>query len=183
MAAKFSTPTEEEVQQRIDQAVKDALREAQIELKMKDLEQKEAKVKAEIDRIEAETDLKKRQAVQTGVTTVYTAMQGGAAVVQNAAIVPVAQQILDSEGHEDKDSAPVVSVVSAPAQVPPQEMGTPGAKQNTSPAFPPVPRQPSSPMSGAMEGIEKQGNQIVAEPEGEAAGNQEGEIDGQRRDE
>jgi hypothetical protein len=183
VASKFNTLTEEDVQQQKDQAVKDALREAQIELKMKDLEQKEAKVKAEVDRIEAETVLKKRQAAQTGATTVYTAMQGGSAVAQNAAIVPVAQQILNSAGFEDKDSVPVISTVSAPMQTPPQDMGTPGVRQNTSPVLPPVPAQPASPMTGATEGIEKQGNQIIASgPAGEEVKNQEaGGMNGQGR--
>lgn len=148
--------TEETVQNRIADAIED-YKNNQMARKV-DIE--EFRAKADVGKIEAETELKKQQAAQAGTTMVYTAMQGGAAVAQNAAIVPVAQQILNSAGFEDKDSAPVVSAISAPMQVPPQDMGIPGAMRNTSPAMPPVPRQPSSPMAGAEEGIEKQGNQI-----------------------
>ena len=148
--------TEEIVQKRIADAIED-YKKNQAERKI-DIE--EFKARAEVERTEAETELKKQQAAQVGTTIIYTAMQGGSAVAQNAEIVPVAQQILNSAGFDDKDSTPVVSDVSAPIQTPPQDMGTPGARQNTSPAMPPVPTQPVSPVAGAMEGIEKQGNQI-----------------------
>lgn len=155
--------TEEIVQKRIADAIEN-YKNSQMVRKI-DIEEFNAKVKA--GRIEAETELIKQKAVQTGATTSYIGMQGGEAVVRNPAIVPVAQQILNSAGFEDKDSAPVVSAVSAPAQVPSQDMGTPGARQNTSPVMPPVPAQPVSPMVGVAEGIEKQGNQINAGGENE----------------
>jgi hypothetical protein len=148
--------TEEIVQRRIADAIEN-YKNDQMARKV-DIE--EFRAKADIERIEAEAELKRQQAAQVGTTMIYTAMQGGAAVAQNAAIVPAAQQILNSAGFDDKDSKPVVSSTSASLQVSPQDMSIPGTVRNTSPAMPPVPKQPLSPMAGSSEGIEKQGNQI-----------------------
>lgn len=161
-----AVPTEDEIQQRISEAVESALLQAKVEQENRRLDQSELKVKAEVEEIEATTGLRKQQAVKEGAVGIYSTMQVGQAVVANPAIIAPSQQVLDALGFEDANSSPVISAVSPrPVQVSPQSMMTPGAKQNTSPALPPVPAQPASPVAGAMEGIEKQGNQINSEQE------------------
>jgi hypothetical protein len=133
------------------------------ELKSRDLELKSAKTDAEIKEIEA-------RAVQIGVQAAYSAMQAGAQVAQMPMIAPVADAIMQSAGYQHPVPAGVDPNYPAPGMPNPTdeeaamnataqellaeaeakraETTAPPVRQNTSPAFPPIPDDGSSPMSG-----------------------------------
>ena len=152
--------TPEQAEERTKKAVDDALVKAGNELKGRELDLKEARNDAEIKKIMA-------QAVQVGVQAAFSAMQGGAQVAQMPMIAPIADQIMKGAGYQlptpggqdpnfpTPDAAAAMNMRSpyvqgqgaAPGseQLPP---AMPDVRQNTSPAFPPVPQQASSGMQG-----------------------------------
>ncbi len=87
-------------------------------------------------------------AVQAGVTGMFSATQAANQIVAVPGVAPLADALLRSAGFVDRDSAPIVP--EAPAGI--DAMPLPGAQPNTSPNFPPV---PASPAEGAGEGIER----------------------------
>ncbi len=127
------------------------------------------------------------------VEAVYSSMQSAMAIFQNAGIVPIGQQVLNSSGFEDEDKAPVVAVVDqgvndgpgdmliedVPAPVRQAQSVRQTGPGNTSPMFPPRTqgtsppgRASSQPLEqveeadrGVAAGIEKQGNQVGEEYE------------------
>jgi len=186
MKDSSSIPSEEDIQQRIDEAVKNALLAAKIEqgdrkLGQDDrkLDQQEAVDAADIAKKEAEADLLVVKGMVEKVEAIYSSMQGAMAVVENKAIAPVGQQILDSSGFVDDDLAPVIGPIgptgpiSGPATadappLPPQSE----VRQNTSPLHPPRTQSTSPPVigqntterdpePGVETGIEAQGNQVI----------------------
>lgn len=185
MKESSSIPSEEDIQQRVDEAVKNALLEAKIEQGDRKLGQddrkldlQEASDAAEIDKKEAESDFLVIKGMVAKVEAIYSSMQGALAVVENKAIAPVGQQILDSSGFVDDDLAPVIGpmaagpiagqATAAAAPLPPQ----PEARQNTSPLLPPRTQSTSpstigqntterDPEPGVETGIEAQGNQVI----------------------
>jgi len=143
------------------EAIKEqAKQELMHDLKSRELDIKEQLTQAQIKQLMA-------QAVQTGVQAAFSAMQGGAQVAQMPMIAPIADAIMQGAGYQkpnpggDDPNFPVPGAAGAPpaplndgggagiAQKLP-EGGAPQVRQNTSPAFPPVPQQPES----GMEGIE-----------------------------
>ena len=134
------TPTPEEIQQRIDQAVKDALAKAGNDIKQAELALKERLADSEIKERDA-------RAVQIGVQAAYAAMQSGVQIAQMPQIAPLADSVMQSAGYQRPNpqghdpNYPIPQGVNVPEQ---------GVQQNTSPAYPPVPQQPD----GAMGGIE-----------------------------
>lgn len=152
--------TPEQIEERIKKAVEEALAKAGNELKERELDMKEARNDAEIKKIMA-------QAVQVGVQAAFSAMQGGAQVAQMPMIAPIADEIMKGAGYQlptpggqDPDfptpeaaaamnmrSPYVQGQGAAPGseQLPP---AMPEVRQNTSPAFPPVPQQAGSGMDG-----------------------------------
>lgn len=158
------TPTPEQIQAQIDQAVADALVKSDKELKEKELALKEKQA-------EVEMLLKKAQAVQTGVQASYSAMQAGVQVAQMPMIAPIADEVMKGAGYTtpivgDDPNFPtaqeaVAMNIRSPyiqgqgamvgsEQLPqiPQSQGQIGVEQNTSPAYPPVPQQAPSAMNG-----------------------------------
>ena len=140
----------EAIEQRVKQAVQDAMAKAGNELKARELDLKEARNDAEIKKIMA-------QAVQVGVQAAYSAMQGGAQVAQMPMIAPIADQIMAGAGYQRPNPmgddpnfvVPEVAPVQSGADAALMDNGAPPAvQQNTSPAFPPVPQQASSGMDG-----------------------------------
>ncbi len=117
--------------------------ELQYELKLRELENKERLTEAQIKNLMA-------QAVQTGVQAAFSAMQGGAQVAQMPMIAPIADAIMQGAGY--KKPNPMGDDPNFP------QPATPGAaeqadaavpvRENTSPAFPPVPDSGASPMHG-----------------------------------
>lgn len=159
----------EQVEKRIQLAVADALAKAGNDLKERELDIKERKTDAEIQQIMA-------QAVQIGVQAAFSAMQGGAQVAQMPMIAPIADAIMQGAGYKrpaqggDDPNFPTADVTAAmnikspyiqggggAAAVPEAapEVGAqeetsaaPQVRENTSPAFPPVPQQAEQGMDG-----------------------------------
>ncbi len=156
-AAEQESP--EQVEQRIKQAVEDALAKSGAELKMREIAIKERIGEADIERIRA-------QAVQIGVQAAYSAMQGGAQVATMPQIAPIADAIMQSAGYQapnpvgDDPNFPIPAQAAAVQMKDPyiQGEGRPDpvtgevleVQQNTSPAYPPLPDGAAS----AMQGIE-----------------------------
>lgn len=140
----------EQIEQRIQKEVQDALAQSGAELKMRELAMKEKRADAEIEKIIA-------QAVQVGVQTAYSAMQAGAQVAQMPMIAPIADEIMKGAGYQQKVGDdpnfptptqtaavnmkhPYIQGQGRPVEAPPSG--------NTSPAYPAVPDDGSSPMRG-----------------------------------
>lgn len=137
----------EQVEQRIQQAVQDALAKAGNDLKARELSMKERLTEAQIKQIMA-------QAVQTGVQAAFSAMQGGAQVAMQPQIAPIADAIMMGAGYQKPNPGGDDPNFPTPAGVPMQAaQAGPGAElgdvhANTSPAFPPVPQQADQGMTG-----------------------------------
>lgn len=132
--------TPEAVEQRIKDAVEQALMKAGHDLKSRELDMKERVSEAQIKQIMA-------QAVQTGVQAAFSAMQAGSQVAQMPQIAPVADAIMQGAGYvrperSDDPNFPTAGVPQLPPGPPPQ------VNANTSPTFPPVPDDGASPMAG-----------------------------------
>lgn len=132
--------TPEAVEQRIKEAVEQALMKAGHDLKSRELDMKERVSEAQIKQIMA-------QAVQTGVSAAFSAMQAGSQVAQMPQIAPVADAIMQGAGYikpvrSDDPNFPTAGV----PQLPPS--AAPEVNANTSPTFPPVPDDGASPMAG-----------------------------------
>lgn len=138
-AAMQQTP--EEVEKRIKEEVQKALMLAGHELKQRELDMKERKTDAEIKQIMA-------QAVQIGVQAAFSAMQAGAQVAQMPQIAPVADSIMAGAGYKKPDPMGDDPNFPVPAVAMPPEAAAPDVRKNTSPAFPPVPNDGTSPMTG-----------------------------------
>lgn len=151
-------PTEEEIEQRIKEAVAQALKDAGNEWKIKDLELKALKTDSDIK-------LANAKAVQTGVQSSYSAMQGAVQVAQMPQIAPIADQIMQGAGYqrpnplgddpnfitaEQTASRDVRSpyIEGDGAQIGSEGLSEMQVQQNTSPMNPPVPQHGSSPMQG-----------------------------------
>lgn len=142
-------PDPEQMREQIRQELGQELRERELELK-------ERKTDAEIERIMA-------QAVQIGVQAAYSAMQAGAQVAQMPMIAPIADEVMAGAGYRkptpmgDDPNFPAPEVAAARnirspyvegegAQVGSEQLME--AQQNTSPAFPPVPQDAGTGMRG-----------------------------------
>lgn len=140
-AAAQSSP--EQIQQQIDQAVQDALTRAQVELKAREVAIKERKAGSEVREIDA-------RSVQIGVQAAYSAMQAGAQVAQMPQIAPIADQVMAGAGYQlpnpmgDDPNFPQPQGMAAPMAA----EAAPVVQTNTSPAFPPVPQELGSGMTG-----------------------------------
>ena len=147
MKAAKQQATPEQIQEQIDQAVKDALAKANTDLKARELELKERKAESEVKKIDAES-------VSIGVQAAYSAMQGGAQIAQMPQIAPIADEIMMSAGYQRPDPYgvdPNYLAPDMPAQPLPGDMAgefPEGVQQNTSPMYPPVPQDGGSPMRG-----------------------------------
>lgn len=163
LRAAGQQPTPEEIDQRINDAVKQALAQAGNELKARELDMKEARNDAEIKKIMA-------QAVQVGVQAAFSAMQGGAQVATMPMIAPIADRIMQGAGYKqpnpggDDPNFPVPGQTAAMQMKDPyvQDEGRPAlaaeeatavpVRENTSPTFPPLPQAAQR----GMRGIETQ---------------------------
>lgn len=155
----------EQVEQRIQKDVADALAKAGNDLKARELDMKERKTEAEIRKLMAD-------AVQVGVQAAFASMQGGAQVAQMPMIAPIADAIMQGAGYKrpmpggDDPNFPTPAQTAAmnikdpyiqgqgPALVAPEAQeeaaAAPSVRENTSPMFPP---RAASGVSG-MDGIE-----------------------------
>lgn len=167
------TPSPDEIQAQIDQAVQEALANSDKEIKERELALKE-KV-AEVDML-----LNKARAVQTGVQASYSAMQAGVQVAQMPMIAPIADEVMrgagyttPNVGHDPNfptaDETAAMNIRSPYIQGQGAMAGSEQLSQmgldkqmaqgeqiadqmqvqrNTSPAYPPVPQEAPSAMSG-----------------------------------
>ena len=152
------TPSQEEIEAQIKQAVEDALMKSNAEIKSRELDIKERKVDSEVRGLDA-------KAVQIGVQAAFAAMQAGAQVAQMPMISPIADEIMKGAGYQvpnpmgDDPNFPVPDEVAARnirspyiegegAQVGSEQLPMMEPQDNTSPQFPPVPQEPSSGMNG-----------------------------------
>lgn len=118
----------------------------------------ESRSKAELNR--ANIEKVKADSVDSSIKSLYSAVQGAAAIVQMPGIAPVADSLLKSAGYEDKDQAPIVSgpvIMPVDAQGPvPGTVDPEIPGEQSLPSVPPVPStpQPGSPEQGAEGGSE-----------------------------
>lgn len=136
----------EQVEKRIQQAVQDALAKAGNDLKARELDMKERLTDVQVEKL-------MREAVQIGVQTAFSAMQGGAQVAMQPQIAPIADSIMQGAGYQKPspggDDPNFPTPVGVPMQPAPAEADMLGDVQaNTSPAFPPVPQQAEQGMNG-----------------------------------
>lgn len=136
-------PTPEQIEQQIEEAKQQALRDAGIELKARELAIKERKADSEIRGIDAKS-------VQVGVQAAFSAMQAGAQIAQMPMIAPIADAVMQGAGYVRPNPMGDDPNFPTPPAMPAESVATPmpGANQNTSPAFPPVPDDGASPMQG-----------------------------------
>ena len=90
------------------------------------------------------------EAVQTGVQAAFSAMQAGAQVAQMPQIAPIADVVMQGAGYKRPNPMgddPNFPQPTAPA-VAEQAQAAPEVRQNTSPTFPPVPDDGTSPIQG-----------------------------------
>lgn len=144
LRAAGSQETPEQVEQRVQQAVKDALVKAGHELKARELDMKERLTKAQIQDIVAGAVLK-------GVQAAFSSMQGGVQVAQMPMIAPIADAIMQGAGYQkptpngDDPNFPVPQSAAPPLA---HEEGIAPVEQNTSPNFPPIPQSAGTGMQG-----------------------------------
>ncbi len=121
--------TPEQIQERIDKAVEDALTKAQHDLKSRELD-----LKYSPERMRAELGKLVSEQVLNGIQAAFAAMQAGQVVASMPQVAPVADVIMQNAGWQPPspagadpnfDQIPVAAPV-APPQIP----------QNTSPTFP-----------------------------------------------
>lgn len=127
----------EAIQKRIDDAVQQALTKAQMEIKLKELEQKQPLIDAQVQKTIAE-------AVSKGIEGFFSATNTAGQIALQPQIAPAADAMLLSAGFQDKNRPPIIPSVVAPGPVVMPD-------ENTSPMFPP--RIPS-PAVGNDAGIE-----------------------------
>jgi len=163
-------PSEEEIQQRIDQAVQDALTKAMVELKTRELDQKQPLIDAQVKKTNAES-------VNKNVEAQFGAIQTAQTITAIPQTAPLADILLQSDGFVDANGgtimpiapAPVVGALPAqegqPAQLDPAQVEAIQRRQpatqrevlgrrNTSPQFPANPAAPANPDVGFNAGIE-----------------------------
>lgn len=149
--------TPEQIQEQIDQAVKDALAKSGYDLKSRELELKynPERLAAEIDKIVSET-------VKNGVQSAFAAMSAGQVIAQLPQVAPIADVVMKSAGYRTPN--PVGQDPNYP-----QPVGVPvpptNVRQNTSPQLPPVPPQAGSPFQGEEQGIETQRTEDNFQPQ------------------
>lgn len=137
----------DQIEERIKTEVANALKMAGNDLKARELDMKERVSDAQIKEIMA-------RAVQVGVQAAYSAMQAGAQVAMNPAIAPVADTIMQASGYQEPTPRGVDPNLVPEATMPVQTADSQAAqqlgeaRQNTSPQFPPVPRQAPSGAQG-----------------------------------
>ena len=123
-------------------------RELMHELKSRELDIRDRESLAREKLVQAQT-------VQTGVQASYSAMQAGAQVAQMPQIAPVADAIMQGAGYQkpspggdDPDFPTAEMVPPMPPQDPDPADSAMAVQANTSPAFPPIPDDGDSPMTG-----------------------------------
>lgn len=165
-------PTPEQIQKQIDDAVQAALTKAQTDLKMRELEQRQPLIDAQVKKTIAES-------VNKAIEAQFGAIQTSQTITAIPQTAPLADSLLRSGGYEDQDAYPIIPQAPAPVvgamparegrpaeldaqqvaaiqrQAPASAREVLGARhRNTSPQFPANPTMPANPDVGAHAGIE-----------------------------
>ena len=127
------------------------LRYSNLENKEEIIEQLNQQKEPEDPRTQAKADLMKVQAEETKtriaqkkVETMFAATEAAQNIAALAQVAPLADALLLSAGFQDSNAAPIVPSPTG-LGVPPVPQPDSGARENTSPLFPP---RTSSPMTG-----------------------------------
>ena len=137
----------EAVQQRIDQAVQDALAKSGHDLKAREVAIKEQKAQSEIAKLVAES-------VESGLRAAFAAMQGAQVVAQMPQVAPVADVLMANAGWRPPTPAGVDPNIPQPSLQTQAIDAVPMAQGDTSPLTPANPMTANSPMVGANQGME-----------------------------
>lgn len=138
--------TPEQVEQRIQEAVTQALKDAGNELKARELDMKERLTDAQIRKVIAD-------AVQSGIAGTFAAMQAGEKIALNPMIAPIGDIVMKQAGWQAPNPVGQDPNIPAPEQA--QTVQDPGGiPGDTDPLTPQPPMQPQSPSVGAQAGIE-----------------------------
>jgi hypothetical protein len=153
--------SEEQVTERIKQAIEEAKTQWLVEQKNRELDIKERKTDAEIEKLVEET-------ISLRLEEFYTSIQGAGQAVAMSAVVPVADQVLKSAGFRDQDAAPIIAPIAVAVNAPTEQVA-PEVQQNTSPMFPPRVQEPDiekqiPPMDAAMPEADEGLNQGIEAP-------------------
>lgn len=140
-AKQQSTP--EQIQQKIDEAVKQALINAGNDLKSRELDLKYAP-----DRMMAEMNKLVSETVANGIKSAFGAIQAGQLIAQIPSIAPVADVVLQNAGWRPPTPAGVDPNLPMPDVAVPQ-----GVVVNPGDTSPQTPANPDSPMVGENMGI------------------------------
>lgn len=141
-AAQQETP--EQVEERIAKAVADARQADARDLKLQELSQRypQALIDAQIRDLVAKT-------FKTNVEALYSSGQTAATIAMNPAIAPMADVVAELAGYQPPPMGGVDPGLPIAEAAPVAEAPVdPGVVENTSPALPPVPQAPASPMDG-----------------------------------
>ena len=143
LRAASAQESPEQIEQRIKQAVQDALKQAGNELKARELDIKERLSEAQIKELMA-------KAVQTGISGAFAAMQAGEKIALNPAVAPIGDIVMKQAGWQPPNPEGADPNIPTPAQATPvvDPGGEPG---DTSPM---TPQAPYSANVGANEGME-----------------------------
>ena len=130
----------EQIQASIDEAVKQALSNAQIDLKRMELEQKAPLIDAQVKKTAYE-------AVAKAIEAMFSATQAAGNIAVQPQVAPLADTMLKSGGFVDQNMAPIIP--NLPSAIPAMP---PAAQNNTSPNFPDRIQQPDAAMMAGIEG-------------------------------
>jgi hypothetical protein len=157
--AASAQETPEGVEQRIKEAVQQALKDSGNELKAREVAIKERKADAEIATLVA-------KAVHTGVQSAFASMQAGQVIATMPQVAPIADVVMQGAGYQKPTPMGADPNFPVPTQAAASDIRSPyvqgvGAEpgseqlaemaqmeQNTSPQFPPMPDQPGTGMNG-----------------------------------
>jgi hypothetical protein len=133
-------PSAEQIQAQIDEAVKQALSNAQIDLKRMELEQKAPLIDAQVKKTAYE-------AVAKAIEAMFSATQAAGNIAVQPQVAPLADTMLKSGGFVDQNMAPIIP--NLPSAIPAAPIA---AQNNTSPNFPDRIQQPDAAMMAGIEG-------------------------------
>ncbi|MCE2724466.1 MAG: hypothetical protein LW865_14495 [Betaproteobacteria bacterium] len=137
---------------------------SQLQAQLASKQQDPALIQAQVDKIRKEIDVleEKRKAetakrVETGVKSIYSAVQTAGVIATAPQIAPMADQVMQASGYTPPDPMGIDPniVTDTATQIPPSGVELP-ATTNTDPTSPEQPAQPASPETGAGAGIETQ---------------------------
>ncbi len=145
----------EAMEKRIRAELSNDLKEREIAIKERDLAMREREMDSIIKNLDA-------KAVQAGVQSSYSAMQAGVQIAQMPMIAPIADAVMQGAGYKrpspmgDDPNFPVADTTAAmnikspyiQGEAAAEAQAAPAVRQNTSPSFPPVPREGGTGMNG-----------------------------------